>query len=85
MNNLAKVNPEHLPTPAQLRTLRMVHKLLTKTGKFPTQRELAAALGLSENGANSHIRALVDRGFLTEPEIVRVQHITAAGLKWVKP
>lgn len=85
MNTLAKVNPENLPTKKQLETLRVIYKHRQKHGAMPTQREVAAAMGLSENGANGHLSALVERGFLTEPEIIRVQDITPAGLKWVKP
>lgn len=84
MNTLAKVNPELLPTKGQLRTLRAIHKLEQKLGRFPTQREIAAALDLSENGANGHIKALERLGFLTEVVVVRQQNITPQGLKWVK-
>jgi hypothetical protein len=85
MNTLAKVNPDTIPTAVQLRALRAFHKLTQKLGRCPTQREFGAELGLSENGAQGLTRRLVERGLLTEPEIVKKQSITPAGLKWVKP
>jgi DNA-binding MarR family transcriptional regulator len=84
MNTLAKVNPETLPTKKQLETLRTIYRLEKKLGRFPTQRETAAAMGLSENGANGHIKALEERGYLTPPEVIKVQHITPMGMKWVR-
>lgn len=85
MNTLAKVKPDSMPTPKQLEALRHIYRFEKKHDRFPNQRELSALMGLSENGAQGHLRALEERGFLTPTEIVRVQKITAKGLEWVKP
>lgn len=85
MNNFSRVTPDTLPTKKQLEALRQIARFEQKHGRFPTQRELSALMGLSENGAFSHLQGLIELGFITEAEIVKVQKITPAGMKWVKP
>jgi predicted ArsR family transcriptional regulator len=63
----------------------MFHKLKKKLGRAPTLREISLEMGFTENGAQRHLAALVERGLLTPPEEqrVRIQDVTPAGLKWV--
>ena len=52
------------PSPATVKVLGVIRRMIEESGYPPTFRELAEALGLSKNGARYHLHALERAGLI---------------------
>ena len=70
----------------QLECLIAFGKLLDKHGTPPTKREVAAEMGLTEDGARLHLLELARKGCLEEEKkLVTVSRkLTPLGKSWIK-
>ncbi len=80
-----KSDLENVPTPGQLRVLKMFQQLTEELGHDPSYREISAALGMGSSGAQEHLDKLVEKGCLeirTEPVVVG-RKLTPLGKRWL--
>ncbi len=89
---LPRISPERIPTAGQLTCLRAFARLAKQPWRTsaPTVPEISAAMGLSTNGCQTHMRILEEKGLVTQCTLVRVkgvvvkhQRVTAAGERWL--
>ncbi len=89
---LPRISPARLPTASQLICLRVFARLCRQVSRTsaPTLPEISAAMGLSTNGCQTHMRILEEKGLVTQCTLVRVkgvvvkhQRVTAAGERWL--
>ena len=80
-----KVDPETLPTAAQVTCLKTVHRLTRTLKRSPSIREVSAELGLSPMGARRLILVLVRKGLMEPPKVVvrTTMRVTPAGKRWL--
>jgi len=53
-------------TARQLQVLTVVHRMVIERQAYPTQRELAQALGFTQTTTGQHLGALVKKGYLSK-------------------
>jgi DNA-binding MarR family transcriptional regulator len=59
-------------TDRQMEVLAYVYQTVTRDKAYPTQREIAAAMGYNQNAAQQFLDALVKKGYLVkDPSIAR--------------
>ena len=53
-------------TERQLQVLSVIHRVVVEKQNYPTQREIAAALGFTQTTTGQHVEALVKKGYLSK-------------------
>ena len=72
------------PTDRQRAILEFIAGVILLDGYPPSMREIGAAFGVSLNGVNDHLRALVRKGLIErDPRTSRGTRITPVGRKWL--
>lgn len=53
-------------TARQLQVLSVIHRMVMERQLYPTQREVAGALGFTQTTTGQHMEALVKKGYLSK-------------------